>query len=405
MTTKSNKTKKAAPAQDRMAARIIKRAISQTTRDMASWRTAKRQAANVDNPRRTKLVELQMDIFLDPLLTSQVEQRIERSLAEPWRIEIDGEPDDATTQLLMQSPGFQDILYYILETPYWGHSLIELSHTTTQTGDDTMAVALIPRQNVMPEAGRVIYDVTTDRGVDYRTLQEYGRTLIEFGDNDDLGLLNKAIPLALFKRFAERCWSELCEIYGIPPRYLKTDTTDPAMLDRAEAMLSHIGAAAWFIIDTNEEFQFAQGITTNGDVYKNAIDCYNSEMSLLICGAQLGQDTQNGNRSKEEVGVTLLEKKAAADRRVAENIINSKVLPALYLMGFIPPGCRFKFIAEEDDKELWDRTVAVLPYFEVKPEWMREKFGIEVTQPKQPAAATLAIAPPVTTPGTDDFFG
>ncbi|WP_446662918.1 phage portal protein family protein, partial [Flavobacterium psychrophilum] len=35
-------------------------------------------------------------------------------------------------------------------------------------------------------------------------------------------MLNKAVSHVLFKRFAQSCWSELCEIYGIPPRVLKT---------------------------------------------------------------------------------------------------------------------------------------------------------------------------------------
>lgn len=34
-------------------------------------------------------------------------------------------------------------------------------------------------------------------------------------------------------------------------------------------MLREMGAAAAFVIDTTEEFQFAQGVTTNGDVYSN----------------------------------------------------------------------------------------------------------------------------------------
>ena len=73
---------------------------------------------------------------------------------------------------------------------------------------------------------------------------------MEFGSPRNYGLLNKAVPHALFKKFAHSCWSELCEIYGIPPRYIKTNTQDPEMLDRAEQMLRDMGSAAYFIIDT-----------------------------------------------------------------------------------------------------------------------------------------------------------
>lgn len=381
-----------------ISSQITQRAISQATRDMAAWRTAKRQALNADNPKRVKLIELYHDIYQDPLLTSQIEQRIERSMATPWHlIDAQGTEHEEGTTLLRQSVGFADVLWTILETPYWGHSLVELY--PKPEGQD-FSVTLIPRQNVIPAQGKMLFDITADATIQYRRLKEYGTYILEFGDNDDLGLLNQAVPMALFKRFATRCWSELCEIYGIPPRYLKTDTTNPDALARAEEMMRDIGSAAWFIIDTTEEFQFAQGINTNGDVYRNAIACYNSEISLLISGAQLGQDTANGNRSKEEVGVELLEKKAAADRRVAESLINSRVLPALARLGIIAEGLRFEFEAEQDDKELWQRTVAVLPYYEVDAEWIRNTFGIEVTGKKEMSGASLSLPQMV----GDDFF-
>ena len=302
-----------------------------------------------------------------------------------------GEEDEVVTVVLWASVGFSDILYYILETPFWGHTVIELSHTANAAGEADIAATLIPRQNIVPNRGKMLFDVSGDAGVIYTEAPEYGVSLLEFGDKDDLGLLNKAVPMALFKRFCTQCWAQLCEIYGIPPRYLKTDTTDPAMLDRAEAMMRDLGAAAWFIIDTTEEFQFANAIPTTGDVYNNFITLCDSQMSLLITGAQVGQDTRNGNRSKEEVSIELLEKKAAADRRLAANYLNSRVLPALYLMGFVPAGLRFEWVAEEDKAEQWARVKDAMPFYEIDPEWIRTRFGIEVTGVrKAPEAAQLS---------------
>ena len=384
--------KKPANERDTLRARIIEKAVSQTTKDMADWRKAKKEAANVDSPKRVKIIELLLDIYQDTLLTSQVEQRIERSMAAPWRIvnAATGDENEDAGAALRASTGFADILYYILETPYWGHSLLELGHTVNVAGEADISVTLLPRQNVVPNRGKLLFDVSNDAGVVYRELPEAGVSLIEFGDDDDLGLLNKAVPMALFKRFAVQCWSQLCEIYGIPPRYLKTDTTDPAMLDRAEAMMRDIGAAAWFIIDTTEEFQFANAIPATGEVYQNLVDCCDAQMSLIIAGAQLGQDTRNGNRSKEEISIELLEKKAAADRRLAENHINARVLPALYMMGFVPAGLRFEWIAEEDDSDLWQRVKDAMPFYTIDPEWIKKRFGIEVTGTRQAEPAQLS---------------
>ena len=121
-----------------------------------------------------------------------------------------------------------------------------------------------------------------------------------------------------------------------------------------------MGSAAYFIIDTTEEFQFASGVSTNGDVYKNLIALCNSEMSLLISGAQIGQDTANGNRSKEEVSVDQLVKLVNGDKRNVKNWMNSIVLPALVRLGVMPDGLLFSFNSEEDTGELWNRTAQAM---------------------------------------------
>ena len=320
--------------------KIVPKAISRVRKDLDSWRRALRQADSVDRPRRRELMDLYADVMLDALLTSQIEQRIGRTLSLEFSLkDASGKVDEEATRTLSSAVWFPLLVRYMLESVFYGHSLVELSTSET----DGIGVTLIPRQNVVPEQGLLLYDSTADEGAYYRELREYGTYVVEFGAPGNYGLLNKAVPHALFKKFAHSCWSELCEIYGIPPRYIKTNTQDPAMLDRAEDMLRDMGSAAYFIIDTTEEFQFAQGVSTNGDVYNNLISLCNSEMSLLISGAQIGQDTKNGNRSKEEVGVKQLEKYVNSDKRQVEDWMNSIVLPALFRIGFLPVGLRFSF--------------------------------------------------------------
>lgn len=368
--------------------KIVPKAISRVRKDMESWRRALRQADSVDRPRRRELMDLYADVMLDALLTSQVEQRIGRTLSSEFSLkEVSGKVDEGATRTLSEAVWFPLIVRYMLESVFYGHSLVELSASETSGID----VRLIPRQNVVPELGLFLYDSTADKGDNYREMREYGTYVLEFGAPGNYGLLNKAVPHALFKKFAHACWSELCEIYGIPPRYIKTNTQDPAMLDRAEEMLRDMGSAAYFIIDTTEEFQFAKGADTNGDVYNNLISLCNSEMSLLISGAQIGQDTKNGNRSKEEVSVKQLEKYVGSDKRQVEDWMNSAVLPALFRMGFLPHGLRFSFNSEEDTGQLWNRTAQAMQYYEIDPAWIKDKFGIEVTGKRDS--------------GKDGFFG
>ena len=391
-TSNKNRLKKppAQPARQRagLVRKIVPKAISRVRKDLDSWRRALRQADSVERPRRRELMDLYADVMLDALLTSQTEQRIGRTLSAEFNLKnTASKADEEATRRLSEAVWFPLLLRYMLESVFYGHSLVELS--VSETGD--VDARLIPRQNVVPESGLFLYDSSADRGDYYRELREYGTYILEFGSPGNYGLLNKAVPHALFKKFAHACWSELCEIYGIPPRYIKTNTQDPAMLDRAEEMLRDMGSAAYFIIDTTEEFQFAKGADTNGDVYNNLISLCNSEMSLLVSGAQIGQDTKNGNRSKEEVAIGQLKKYVTSDKRQVEDWMNSAVLPALSRIGFLPDGLRFSFNSEEDTGELWNRTAQARQYYEIDPAWIKDKFGIAIIGKRET--------------GKDGFFG
>lgn len=354
---------------------IVPKTIARTRSDIATWKSALRAADSVERPRRARLVNLLEDILLDAHLTSQLELRKQHVLSTPYVLKRNGEIAAEETALLMSAEWVTRINRHMLEVGDFGHSLIELT-TDEQAG---LAVTLIPRQNVIPEQGVLLRREDDENGIKYRELREYGTWLLEFGQPHDYGLLNKAVPHALFKRFAQSCWSELCEIYGIPPRYIKTDTQDDEMLDRAEAMLRDMGSAAYFIIDNTEEFQFAKGADTNGDVYSNLIRLCNNEMSMLIIGAVLGQDTKNGNESKEESSMKLLDKLVMADRKVLAGNWNTKILPAIERIGIFPPGLTFEFQQEEDLEKLWSMVRDLLPYKDVPNEWIKNKFGIEVT--------------------------
>ncbi|HLT52626.1 MAG TPA: DUF935 family protein, partial [Flavobacteriaceae bacterium] len=240
--------------------------------------------------------------------------------------------------------------------------------------------------NVDPLHGNLFLDYTEDKKIKYREQKEFGSWLLEFGENDDLGLLDGCVPQALFKRFAQSCWSELCEIYGIPPRVMKTNTQDRLMVSRAEKMMKDMGAAAWFIIDDSESFEFAKGVDTNGDVYKNLMAICNNEMSMGINGVVIGQDTKNGSNSKEKTSLEIKEDLVESDLTLLEQYWNTTVIPALKNIGILSKDVVYSYDATEDLESLWKMVVEALPHYEVDPEWVKSKFGIEITGTKQATA-------------------
>lgn len=372
--------------------KIIPKTLSQTRNDIGTWKRALQAAHNVERPRRARLYNLYRDIMRDAHLTALIELRMQYTLSTPFEIMYNGVRDEGSTALLRSKMWTTQMNRYVLDIRQWEHSLVELG-----ISDGELTVGLLPRNNVIPEKGLLLLQEDNDNGVSYREVREFGTWILEFWEPNDFGLLNKAVPHVLFKRFAQACWSELCEIYAIPPRFIKTDTNDPAMLDRAEAMLRDMGSAAWFIIDTTEAFEFAKGADTNGDVYNNLITLCKNEMSQLETGAIIGQDTKFGNESKEKSSQQLFDKIIQSDKRLLEGAWNSTILPALARVGILPPGRTFQFQQEEDLEKLWKMTNEAMPYVEVDPKWIKTKFGIEVTGTRTSGLNSLKL-------GTSGFF-
>ena len=377
------KTKKAGNNSLQPTRNIVPKAMARTRADVLTWKSALSMAENIDNPKLYPYYNLVKDMLLDAHTTSQIKNRKLKTLSANFSIKkANGETHPELTSQLQKSVWFGEIIGHILDSEYFGYTLIELNRTDEQG----VEVSLVPRQNVIPQKGLILKDYTDDKGLDYLNASEYGTWLLDFGGVGELGLINKAIPHILFSRFAQSCWSELCEIYGIPPRVMKTNTRDRQALNRAEKMMTDMGAAAWFIIDETEQFEWAtNGVPSTGEVYDGLIKLCRDNISLLISGAIIGQDTKYGSKGKEVSSQDMLQALVDADQTMVEQHMNDKVLPALYAIGVLPEeGLSLMYDQAEDLGELWTRTKEILPYKEVSDDWIKEKFGIEIVGNKAP---------------------
>ncbi|MBP7319103.1 MAG: DUF935 family protein, partial [Flavobacterium sp.] len=344
---------------------IVPKALGKTKSDVLTWKNARAMTQSVDSPKMFPYYNLVEDMCLDAHLTSQIQNRKLKTIGANFLIKkANGEVHEEYTQLLQKTAWITEIIDYILDSEYFGYTLIELNRKEQEdltVGQlPTPIITLIPRQNVIPKKGIILKDYSDDKGIDYINTPEYGTWLLDFGKVGDLGLINKAIPHILFSRFAQSCWSELCEIMGIPPRVMKTNTQDPNALKRAERMMMDMGAAAWFIIDDTEKFEFAPANSTKGEVYDGLIKLCRDSISLLISGAIIGQDTKFGSKGKETSSQDILQDLVNADQTSVEQEMNDKVLPALYAIGILQEeGLSFQYDQVEDIAELWERTKEV----------------------------------------------
>jgi phage gp29-like protein len=391
--------KKTAPAKagaldnTKLVNQILQKSMSRVRQDVATWNTALTMARKAEKPKRHLLYNLYDEISIDGLLTSQLGNRLLKSLSTNFIIsDKSGKVNEEATALLQDKIWVNEINKAVLGSVTHGHSVIEFEWIGIGETQD-LKCSLIERQNIEPREGLFYPDYNGDKATPYRAMAEYGTWILEFGDPKNIGLLNSAVPHVLFKRFAQSCWSELCEIAGIPPRVMKTDTQNVAMLRRAERMMKDMGAAAWFIIDESEKFEWAEASNANGDVYQKLMTFCNNEISMLISGAVMCQDTKNGSRSKEVSMQDTLQTLVDSDLSLIEQYWNTKVIPALINIGVLSGECIFSYPETEDIAQLWAMTKDTFQYFEVDTEWINTTFGVKVTGPKiQPTAAPTNLS-------------
>jgi len=398
-----NQKSKTASRPGKLFSRVVLENTRRVRYDIAEWRQALKIAEDVRNPNRARLYNIYADAGLDALLTSQLQNRKLQTLGNRYElVNQSGEPDEQYTRLLTEGGWFIKFMSQLLDTQYWGHSLWEIS-IDVRTGP---VINLIPRKHVKPKTGELLEHEFDANGIPYREMREYGRFIIEAGDSDDLGLLNRTVPHVLQKRFAQSCWSEFCEIFGMPLRTLKTNTSDPEMLHRAEEMMRSLGASATAVIDGSEVIEYADATNGTGEVYKALINLCNAEISLLIQGAILGQDTEHGTRGKEQVSMDMLSNLVEADMMYVESFVNSTLLPALAASDVIPPDMRFRFRKSEDLDGLWAKVKDSLIHYDIPADWIEDKFGIPVTEKNADLAITREEKQPGTSPEESlSFFG
>lgn len=366
--------------------------------DIKNWNDGQALAQNAESPRNYAHQLILENVMRDALLYSQVENRRNQVFSSSFSLKKpNGEIDEVQTLLLQNLTAFRVLTSAILDSVYYGYSLCELDLYRNDNGVFTPTVSVLPRTNVVPQNGMFYPDYMDDtKKIPYRQLAEYGTWLLEF-NRKDLGLLNRTVSHTLFKRFAQSCWSELCEIFGIPPRVVKTNTQDTTMLDRAEKMMKDTSSAPWFIIDSTEEFSWGQSVTTKGEVFESLITLCNNEISMVISGAIIGQDTKNGNRSKDESAQEILWLLVQSDMALVEQEWNNIILPAFKKIGVIKGDLRFEFDPAEDLQQLWKFTEGLLPYKKIDDEWIKEKFNIQVvgdrviTDPAEPKDKKLKL--------------
>lgn len=229
-----------------------------TKSDIQKWRKAWQQAISVESPNRQMLYDIYRDTATDAHITGCIGQRTGFVLSKSFNIEDkSGKPYDELKHYFDQE-WFYELCRLILDSIYYGHSLIELGDIR-KDGDGCPCyseVKLIDRKFVIPEHHRVVTDLGQDwtTGIDYREPEWYNN-LIEAGKPDDLGLYLKAALHAIPKKNVLAAWDVFSEVFGMPMRVAKTASRDKADQQRIEEMLKGMDIAPWALFPEGTDIQ------------------------------------------------------------------------------------------------------------------------------------------------------
>lgn len=358
-----------------IVSKIEIREVIRDSKDIRTWRNAMIYAESITNPNRQPLYDLYHDILLDAHLASLINKRINAVVNQPIKlINKKGEVEHITR--MVQSEGFLSNITDLLNTKFWGHTLVEF---TFDPDNHSIAGHLVDRRHVKPEKKIVCRYPADMEGISYDK-PPYKHYTLEAGRPDDLGLLLKAAPLVLYKRGVLADWSQFAEIFGMPFRKGTYNGFDDNARHKLEAAIKNSGSAAWAIIPEGTDIEFIPNNSSgSSQLYDELRKACNNELSVLILGQTLTTDQgERGARSLGEVHQTEQSMINVEDRIFILNTLNEKLLPLLHYHGYDTQDGHFVFDEVEtiDTAESIDIDIKLAAQIPIDDDYFYQKYNI-----------------------------
>lgn len=398
---------------------ITIRSIDRTRKDIKDWRLALEFAEAVIYPRRTRLYDLYADIELDGHLSGIIEKRFASVINKALQFEVDGKHVDAMDELI-NSKNFRDLQKEILKSITHGITGLEF------IPGKEFCFARIPRKHIKPHVQVISLEQSSEDGINYSNV----KSVWVVGDKDDLGLLLKCAPYAIYKKGNFGDWAQYVEIFGQPVRIVKYDAHDKATKMELTQVLEESGSSLALMIPKQADFEMKDGKQSNGDgqLQQRLKDACNEEMSIIILGnTETTKSSNSSGYAQAEIHSGQQAEIMRSDMAFLLNMLNTpKFFSILQSYGYPVQGGKFVFAKQFDLKALKDRkdidlaVSAKVPiaddywyntYGIPKPddyEVMRAKMDAEKeaklqNQNKPSAAPAPATKQPVKKPGKDDL--
>lgn len=359
---------------------IVTLAIDRSPKSLMTWKTALKAAESIVSPTRRLLYDLYSDILLDPHLSSVVDKRFLAVTNTDICFSKEGEEHEEVQEVI-NTNYFEDLLVHIVSAKIFGFSLINFQNVDFFDIDNLGECEIIDRRYVKPELGIVTRTPYEFSGIDY-TVPPIANEVLAVGKKKDLGLLLKAAPWVLLKRGDIDDWATFNELFGMPLRKGKYNSSIPGEKEKLTEALAEAGSKAFVILPDGTEVEFVTNSSSgNNDNYEKFARFCDEQISKLFLGNTLTTESgSKGARSLGEVHMEVEEKIARSDRRYVLRYLRkfkTNILARFYDVA----GYDFDFREEEESLTIEQQFKIDLAIHKdvarLKKEYFAEKYNVE----------------------------
>ena len=362
---KKNKKQLPVPASKKVVTpvynQILVQPVHRGINDIGSWKSALRAA---DMGLRSKLYDLYEDVLLDGFVLDAINKRIE-AITDCDINFLANKKEVPEISELMDTIEFENQLKEIMWSLFLGISVDEYSFVN---GFDFNS---IPRKHIRPKEKMIVRQQYDTTGISY----ENDSMIIQWGDDNDLGLLLKIAPYVIYKRGGFGDWAQFVELFGMPQRIGKYNSMDEQSRRLLIQAFEEAGAAPYLVIPKESEVeQTTLSGSTNGALYNDFRNACNEEILITVLGQTM--TTQDGaSLSQSKVHMEVQEKKHRSDRRFVIRMLNKYLVPLLESRGYPVHGGKFSFVDKKDEITVNDlKTLSTM--IPIPRSYGYEKYGI-----------------------------
>ncbi|UCA61675.1 DUF935 family protein [Chryseobacterium rhizoplanae] len=310
----------------------IKRQRTLYNKEIKDWKLAKAVAMDPILPRRKMLVDIMEEVLDDPFIYGRSETRKLRvSNKSVAIIQKDGEINEEKTKLI-QKLWFKNLIKYALDSIYFSYTLMYPKEL--DENGFIKKLSFVYRDHIVPETTELLINPYDLQGENF-TEGNLKKWTLWVNHEHSIGLLNKAIPLWIFKKHSWQNWDEFEEMFGIPMRTAKVASTDPRVKKEVDKWLKDLGSAGWARFPEGVEIDIKESNSRDSfNVFNEKRKACNEELANLFDGnSETAKDT--GSRAKTGEIINGTQKLITMDDETfVMFFINDDVLPWLRGLGY-----------------------------------------------------------------------